>query len=138
AIAALTELLNHVARFDDLSEQGRAVRHEALQAMVLLLNPVSPHVCHALLQVLGHPEPLLDDVPFLRADAHALHRDSVTLSVQVNGKLRGTIEIAPDAPREAVEAAALAEPGVARFLEGQTVRKVIVVPARIVNIVAAA
>ncbi|MGN6512922.1 MAG: leucine--tRNA ligase [Lysobacteraceae bacterium] len=138
AIAALMELLNHVSRFTDMSEQGRAVRHEALQAMVLLLNPVTPHVSHALWQVLGHPEALLEDVPFPRADPAALVRDAITLAVQVNGKLRGTIEVAPDAPREAVEAAALAEPGVARFLEGQAVRKLIVVPGKIVNIVAAA
>jgi leucyl-tRNA synthetase len=136
AIAALMELLNHVARFDDMSDQGRAVRHEALQAMVLLLNPVTPHVSHALWQVLGHPETLLEDVPFPVADPAALARDSVTLAVQVNGKLRGTIEVAPDAPRETVEAAALAEPGVARFLADATVRKVIVVPGKIVNIVA--
>ena len=136
AIAALMELLNHVSRFNDASDQGRAVRHEALEAMVLLLNPVTPHVCHALWQVLGHPETLLEDVPFPRADPAALARDSITIAVQVNGKLRGTIEVAPDAPREAVEAAALAEPGVARFLEGQSVRKVIVVPGKIVNIVA--
>ena len=137
AIAALMELLNHVAKFADMSGQGRAVRHEALQAMVLLLNPVTPHVCHALWQALGHPETLLEDVPFPRADPAALARDSVTLAIQVNGKLRGTLEAAPDAPREAIEAAALAEPGVARFLDGQVVRKVIVVPGKIVNIVAA-
>jgi leucyl-tRNA synthetase len=136
AIAALMELLNHVSRFGDRSDQGRAVRHEALEAMVLLLNPVTPHVSHALWQVLGHAETLLEDVPFPRADPAALARDSVTIAVQVNGKLRGTIEAAPGAAREAVEAAALAEPGVARFLEGQPVRKVIVVPGKIVNIVA--
>ena len=136
AIAALMELLNHVAKFDDRSDQGRAVRHEALEAMVLLLNPVTPHVSHALWQVLGHPEQLLEDVPFPSADPGALVRDAVTLAVQVNGKLRGTIEVPPGAPREAAEAAALAEPGVARFLEGQAIRKVIVVPGKIVNIVA--
>jgi leucyl-tRNA synthetase len=137
AIAALMELLNHVAKFGDMSEQGRAVRHEALQAMVLLLNPVTPHVCHALWQVLGHRETLLEDVPFPRADSSALVRDALTLAVQVNGKLRGTIEVAPDAPREAIEAAALAEPGVSRFLEGQAVKKVIVVPGKVVNVVVA-
>ncbi|MGY3265145.1 leucine--tRNA ligase [Lysobacter sp. HA35] len=136
AIASLMELLNAVSKFDDMSDQGRAVRHEALQTMVLLLNPVTPHVCHALWQALGHPETLLEDVPFPQADPSALVRDAVTLAVQVNGKLRGTIEAAVNAPREAVEAAALAEPGVAKFLEGQTVRKVIVVPGKIVNIVA--
>ena len=136
AIAALMELLNHVSKFDDMSDQGRAVRHEALQAMVLLLNPVTPHVSHALWQALGHGETLLEDVPFPQADPAALVRDAVTLAVQVNGKLRGTIEVAPDAERGAVEAMALAEPHVARFLEGQSVRKVIVVPGKIVNIVA--
>jgi len=137
AIAALMELLNHVAKFDDMSDQGRAVRHEALQAMVLLLNPVTPHVSHALWQVLGHPETLLEDLPFPQADPGALVRDALTLAVQVNGKLRGTIDVAPDAPREAVEAAALAEPNVAKFLGGQAVKKLIVVPGKIVNIVIA-
>ncbi len=136
AIAALMELLNHVARFNDMSEQGRALRHEALQAMVLLLNPVTPHVSHALWQVLGHPETLLEDVPFPQADPAALQRDAVTLAVQVNGKLRGTIEVAVNVDKAEVERLALAEPHVARFLEGLTVRKVIVVPGKIVNIVA--
>jgi leucyl-tRNA synthetase len=136
AIAALMELLNHVSKFVDMSDQGRAIRHEALQSMVLLLNPVTPHVCHALWQALGHPETLLEDVPFPRVDPAALARDALTLAVQVNGKLRGTIEVAPETPREAVEAAALAEPHVVRFLEGLAVRKVIVVPGKIVNIVA--
>ena len=61
--------------------------------MVLLLNPITPHICHALWQVLGHPETLLEDVPFPQADPAALVRDAVTLAVQVNGKLRGTIEV---------------------------------------------
>ena len=136
AIAALMELLNHVTRFNDMSDQGRAVRHEALEAMVLLLNPVTPHTSHALWQVLGHPETLLEDVPFPAADPAALARDAVTMAVQVNGKLRGTIEVAVDADKAAVEKMALAEPHVSRFLEGLQVRKVIVVPGKIVNIVA--
>jgi leucyl-tRNA synthetase len=137
AIAALMELLNHVAKFNDTSDVGRAVRHEVLQAMVLLLNPVTPHVSHALWQVLGHPQALLEDVQFPRVDQAALVRDALTLAVQVNGKLRGTIDVTPDTPREAIEAAALAEPHVARFLDGQSVKKVIVVPGKIVNIVVA-
>jgi leucyl-tRNA synthetase len=136
AIAALMELLNHVARFDDVSDAGRAVRHEALETMVLLLNPVTPHLSHALWQLLGHPETLLEDVPFPQPDPAALEREAVTLAVQVNGKLRGTIETAPGAAREDIEAAALAEPNVAKFLEGLAVRKLIVVPGKIVNIVA--
>ena len=136
AIAACMELLNALAKFTDLSEAGRAVRHEALESLVLLLNPVTPHASHVLWQALGHPETLLEDVPFPAADPQALLRDAVTLAVQVNGKLRTTIEAAVDAPREAVEARALAEPAVAAALDGLQVRKVIVVPGRIVNIVA--
>ncbi len=135
AIAALMELLNHVSKFDDMSDQGRAVRHEALEAMVLMLNPVTPHVCHALWQVLAHEETLLEDVPWPRVDERALARDSVTLAVQVNGKLRGTIELAASAGKDEARAQALALPGVQSFIEGKDVRKVIVVPGKIVNIV---
>lgn len=136
AIAALMELLNHVSKFDDMSDQGRAVRHEALQAMVLLLNPVTPHVSHALWQVLGHKETLIEDVPFPVADPAALQRDALTLAVQVNGKLRGTIEVAVNVAKDEIERLALAEPNVVKYMEGLTVRKVIVVPGKIVNIVA--
>jgi leucyl-tRNA synthetase len=136
AIAALMELLNHVGRFTDMSDQGRAVRHEVLETMVLLLNPVTPHVSHALWQTLGHPLTLLEDVPFPRVDPSALVRDAVTLAVQVNGKLRGTIVVPANVDKAEAERLALAEPHVAKFLAGQTVRKVIVVPGKIVNIVA--
>ena len=137
AIAAVMELANTLARFDDADAQGRAVRQEALEAMVLLLNPITPHASHALWQALGHAETLLEDVPFPQADPAALVRDALTLAVQVNGKLRGTIEVAADAPKEQVEALARAEPNTAKYLEGLTIRKVIVVPGKIVNIVAA-
>ncbi|RCS31103.1 leucine--tRNA ligase [Rhodanobacter denitrificans] len=136
AIAALMELLNALGKFGDQSEQGRAVRHEALEAMVLLLNPVVPHISHALWQALGHAETVLEDQPWPQADAAALVRDTLTLAVQVNGKLRGTIEAAAGASKEETEALALAQPQVKHFLEGMTVRKVIVVPGKIVNIVA--
>jgi len=136
AIAALMELLNALNKFNDMSDQGRAVRHEALEVMVLLLNPVVPHVSHTLWQVLGHPQSVLEDQPWPQVDSAALVRDSLTLAVQVNGKLRGTIEVAANASKEEAEALALAQPNVASFLEGQTVRKVIVVPGKIVNIVA--
>ncbi|MBP7366321.1 MAG: leucine--tRNA ligase, partial [Pseudoxanthomonas sp.] len=138
AIAAVMELMNALGKFDDASAQGRAVRQEALEAAVLLLNPITPHSSHALWQLLGHAETLLEDVPFPQVDADALVRQAVTLAVQVNGKLRGTIEVAADAAREQVEALALAEPNTARYLEGLVVRKMIVVPGKIVNIVAGA
>jgi leucyl-tRNA synthetase len=135
AIAALMELMNHVGKFSDMSEQGRAVRHEAFEAIVLLLNPITPHICHTLWQVLGHSETLLEDQPFPQADPTALVRDAVKLAVQVNGKLRATLELAVDTPRETIEAAALADPNVATFVAGQTPKKIIVVPGKIVNIV---
>ncbi|MGN6518335.1 MAG: leucine--tRNA ligase [Dokdonella sp.] len=135
AIAALMELLNAVAKFDDASDQGRAVRHEALEAMVLLLNPVTPHVSHALWQVLGHGETLIEDQPWPKSDPAALVRDAVTLAVQVNGKLRATIEVPVSAGKDEVERLALAEPKVAEYTGGQAPKKVIVVPGKIVNIV---
>jgi len=137
AIAALMELLNAIGKFDDVSDQGRAVRHEALEAMVLLLNPVTPHICHALWQVLGHsigPGPL-EDHAWPSVDVGALAKDAVTLAVQVNGKLRGTIEVAVSASKDEIERLALAEPKVAEFVGGQTPKKIIVVPGKIVNIV---
>jgi leucyl-tRNA synthetase len=136
AIAALMELLNALNKFTDQSEQGRAVRHEALESMVLLLNPVVPHISHALWQVLGHPQTVLEDQPWPKADPAAMVRDTLTLAVQINGKLRATIALPAGASKEEAEAMARAQPQVAHFLEGLAVRKVIVVPGKIVNIVA--
>ncbi|MBU6246733.1 MAG: leucine--tRNA ligase [Xanthomonadaceae bacterium] len=136
AIAALMELLNALGKFNDMSDQGRAVRHEALEAMVLLLNPVTPHLSHALWQVLGHPETVLETLPWPVVDEAALVRDSLTLAVQVNGKLRATIEVPAGASKDDAEAMARAHPQVLAYLEGLAVRKVIVVPGKIVNIVA--
>jgi leucyl-tRNA synthetase len=89
-----------------------------------------------LWQALGHPQRVLDDQPWPQVDAQALVRDSLTLAVQINGKLRGTIEVPANASKEEAEALARANSNVAAFLEGQIVRKVIVVPGKIVNIVA--
>ena len=137
AIAAVMELSNTLGKFDDASEHGRAIRQEALEAAVLLLNPITPHTSHALWQVLGHEETLLEDLPFPQAEPAALVCDEVTLAVQVNGKLRGTIVVAVGLPRDQVEALARAEPNTAKFMHGMEVRKVIIVPGKIVNIVAA-
>jgi leucyl-tRNA synthetase len=136
AIAAVMELLNALAKYDEASANASALRQEAFEAIVLLLNPITPHASHALWQKLGHAEATLEDIAFPVADPAALVRNSATLAVRVNGKLRGTIEVPVDAAREAIEQAALSEPHVARFLEGMAVRKLIVVPGKIVNIVA--
>jgi leucyl-tRNA synthetase len=139
AIAALMELFNALAKFDSdteqsRSDQGRALRHEAFETIVLLLNPITPHVCHALWRALGHNEPIIN-VAWPQADPTALVKDTVTLAVQVNGKLRGQIEVAASAARDEIEKAALADAGAVKFIEGQTVKKIIIVPGKIVNIV---
>jgi leucyl-tRNA synthetase len=136
AIAALMELMNHLGQAKGSAPQDRALRQEAFEAIALLMNPITPHLAHALWQALGHAESVVDDQPWPKADPAALVRDAVTLAVQVNGKLRGTIEVAVGLPNAEIEALALAESNVAKFLEGQTVRKVIVVPGKIVNVVA--
>jgi len=136
AIAALMELLNALGRFDDASAAGSVLRQEAFTAIVQLINPFTPHLSHALWQVLGQGETLVEDAGWPAVDPAALVRDSLTYAVQVNGKLRATIEVPAAASKEDAEAMARAEPAVARLLEGQTVRKVIVVPGKIVNIVA--
>ncbi|WP_129139633.1 leucine--tRNA ligase [Modicisalibacter coralii] len=135
AIAAVMELTNALGRFTDTRPQGLAVAREAVEACVLLLAPITPHACHVLWQQLGHDEPAID-ARWPRLDESALVKDSVELAVQVNGKLRARIEVAPDAAKDAVEAEAMAAENVQRHVEGKTVRKVIVVPGKLVNIVA--
>jgi leucyl-tRNA synthetase len=136
AIAAVMELLNALGKFVEAGDNAAALRQEAFEAVALMLNPITPHTSHALWQLLGHAETTLEDLAFPQANPAAMVRDSVTLAVQVNGKLRCTLEVAPDAAREEVEKLALADANVQRFLEGLAVRKIIVVPGKIVNIVA--
>jgi leucyl-tRNA synthetase len=135
AIAAVMELINDLSRFADDSEQGRAVMHEAIEGIVLLLSPIVPHITQQLWNELGHDE-LLADVPWPECDESAMVRDEIELVVQVNGKLRSKINVSADADNESIEATALADDKIVTNLEGKTVRKVIVVPGRLVNIVA--
>ncbi|MGB0712336.1 MAG: leucine--tRNA ligase [Gammaproteobacteria bacterium] len=135
AIAAVMELMNALSKFDDTSEQGRAVRQETLKLAVLMLGPIAPHITHGLWKELGNDVALVD-ASWPAVDETALVKDSIEIVVQVNGKLRGRIEVPASAEKSAVEAAALAEENVVRFTEGKTIRKVIVVPGKLVNIVA--
>ncbi|PKM21877.1 MAG: leucine--tRNA ligase, partial [Gammaproteobacteria bacterium HGW-Gammaproteobacteria-14] len=135
AIAAVMELCNEISRFDGASNQDRAVRQEALEAAVLLLSPITPHICHALWQALGHSQSI-DQQSWLTVDENALVKDVIELVVQVNGKVRAKLEVAADLDREGIEKQAMATPNVLRFLDGVTVRKVIVVPGKLINIVA--
>ncbi len=135
AVAAIMELCNDIARLDQSEPAARAVVREALQAVVLMLSPIVPHICHHLWPLLGGNGPLLD-APWPQVDESALVRDSIDMAVQVNGKVRAQIAVAADADKATVEATAMAQDNVQRFLDGVTVRKVIVVPGKLVNIVA--
>ncbi|MGB1581576.1 MAG: class I tRNA ligase family protein, partial [Nevskiales bacterium] len=134
AIAAVMELLNAVAKSKDDSPGGRALRQEALEAAVLILAPITPHICHQLWQNLGHKTPVLD-AEWPEYDPMALVSASVQIVVQVNGKVRGRIDIDPEADEATVAAQALQDANVQRFIEGKTVRKQILVPGKLLNIV---
>jgi leucyl-tRNA synthetase len=134
AIAAIMELLNDLARYEDESESGRAVRQEALVGIVTMLSPIVPHVTQVLWEALGQSG-LIVDARWPRVDESALVREDVELVVQVKGKLRGRIRVPVDAAEETIQSAALAEPNVQRFVGEHPVRKVIIVPGRLVNIV---
>ncbi len=136
AIAAVMELLNELGRFDDDSEQGKAVMHEAIVAVVLMLSPIVPHISQHLWQQLGHDSLLAEQV-WPVYDESALERDSIELVVQVNGKLRSKINVPVDADNDAIESIALKDEKIQHNLQNKTVRKVIVVPGRLVNLVVA-
>ena len=134
AIAASMELLNAVNRFQHSSKQSLAVEREALNAVVLVISPIVPHICHELWELLGHNTALVNEA-WPTFDETALRQDILEIVVQVNGKLRGRVIVPADASKDAVAAAALVDENVRRFIVGQEVKKTIVVPGRLVNIV---
>ncbi|ABA88659.1 leucyl-tRNA synthetase [Syntrophotalea carbinolica DSM 2380] len=133
AIASVMELVNAIYGFE-AKAQYPGVMREALEATVRLLAPFVPHVCEELWACLGH-EGGLEAAGWPAWDEEALVEDEKTIVVQVNGKVRGKLTIAADADNDTVQQAALKADNVVRFLEGKTVRKVVVVPGRLVNIV---
>jgi len=136
AIAAVMELCNSLGRAHDAGAQDRAIRQEALAAVVRLLAPIVPHIAHRLWAELGGTGAVID-AAWPVVDEAALVRDEQELVVQVNGKLRSHIRVAVDAERDTIESAALADENVQRFLAGQAVKRVIVVPRKLVNLVVA-
>jgi leucyl-tRNA synthetase len=134
AIAAVMELMNSLAKFDDRSQQGRAVMQEALETVVLVLQPVVPHACHALWRELGHERPVVDE-RWPAVDESALARDTIEVVVQVNGKLRGRVTVPAGAGESEVREAALADANVQKFMEGRPVRKFVYVPGKLANVV---
>ena len=134
AIAAVMELLNGLGKFPQGSAQDRAVMQEALQIAVVSLSPIVPHVTHVLWRELGAGRALIDE-PWPAVDSEALQSATVEMVVQVNGKLRGRIVVAVDAAENDVRSAALSDANVQKFIGTGAVRKVIVVPGKLVNIV---
>ncbi len=134
AISSVMELLNALAKFEIREPQDRSVAQEALDIAVLSLSPIIPHVTHTLWRELGHATALIDEA-WLAVDPTALVTSTIELVVQVNGKLRARITVAADADEKAVREAALADLNVQKFIAESTVRKVIVVPRKLVNVV---
>ncbi|MDX5299718.1 MAG: class I tRNA ligase family protein, partial [Gammaproteobacteria bacterium] len=135
AIAAIMELLNEVNRFDARSAQDLAVVREALEAATVMLAPITPHICHTLWQALGHADAVIR-APWPSVDQQALTRSTLDVVLQVNGKLRSRLSVPADLDKAGLEARALADETVQKFIDGLTVRKVIVVPGKLVNVVA--
>lgn len=135
AIASMMELFNEITRFEDRSESGKATLFEACSALVRLLSPFVPHVTHELWQRLGYTTAMINEA-WPDVDESALIRDNIDLVVQVNGKRRASVSVAANATKEDCEQAARSDDSVQRHLEGLNVLKVIVVPGRLINIVA--
>ena len=131
AVAKLIEYVNYLTKTYSAGQAPRA----AVEPLVQMLSPVAPHIAEEMWEILGHSEGITYE-PFPEWDEKWLVDDTIELPVQVMGKLRGRINVAADASREDIEAAALEEPNVASHIEGKTVAKIIVVPGKMVNIVA--
>jgi leucyl-tRNA synthetase len=135
AVARIRELTNALEDMPAAEPGAGAVLREGLEAATRLIGPMMPHLAEEMWQELGHTT-LLADQPWPTADPDLARDESVTIAVQVNGKLRGTIDLPRDAASGEVEEAALALPQVVRFLDGRAPKKVVVVPNRIVSVVA--
>jgi leucyl-tRNA synthetase len=135
AIAANMELLNVLVKFDEQTPTARSVAQEALQAIVLMLNPIVPHLCHALWIELRPDSDMLDQ-SFPNADPDALVQDEIEIVIQVNGKLRGNLTVAKTTDQATLEKLALAHPAVEKQLAGAIPKKMVIVPGRLINIVA--
>ena len=134
AIAAVMELINVLTRIDGGDANNRAILREGLEITLLLVSPIVPHVTQHLWRTLGHTG-LIMDARWPEAEKEALQRDDIELIVQVNGKLRGRINVPTGADDATIRAEALANENVSRFLDNKQIKKTIVVPGRLVNIV---
>ncbi len=136
AVARIRELTNAMEKLDPRLFPLDSAYGEAISTVIHLIGPMLPHLAEELWAELGHTD-MIATRPWPKADAALLVDDTVTVAVQVNGKLRATLELAKDLPSKEAEEAALSEPKVQEAIAGKTVKKIVVVPNRIINLVAA-
>lgn len=134
AIAAVMELINHLNTFTLHSYADYQLKQETCEAVVLMLSPIVPHITHVLWQALGHEGSVMQ-APFPKYDPEAIIRNTVDMTVQINGKMRGQITVPADSVQSLIEQTALEHEGVKRHTEGKTIKKIIVVPKKLINIV---
>ena len=134
AVARMYEFVNALTEYKAAGADGQWALREALETLVLLMNPMVPHLAEECWQALGH-KALVVHTAWPKADPALTRQDTVTIAIQVNGKRRDEIDMAKDADQKAVEAAVLAREAVVKAIDGQRVKKVIIVPNRIANIV---
>ena len=134
AVARIRELTNALENFKDTDAASNGVRREAFEMLSVIINPMMPHLGEEIWAHLGH-EDLVANAPWPTVDQGLLVDDTVTVAVQVMGKMRGTIELPKDCPQDQAEAAALELDTVKKAMDGKEPRKIIVVPNRIVNVV---
>jgi leucyl-tRNA synthetase len=134
AIAAVMEMINALSRSELKDNNDHAIMREGIKTAVLLLSPIVPHITDALWKALGHKEPLID-AAWPKSDPEALEQNEIEMVVQINGKLRSKITVAKTADQKQIEALALTDEKIQQHIEGKTIRKTIVIPGRLVNIV---
>jgi len=134
AIAAVMELINELAKLPENDLPAQYLMQEALEVIVLLLSPIVPHICHTLWREL-RPDTELLDQPWPQVDEQALVQDEITLVIQVNGKLRSRIQVTKEADQATIERAVMADEHIQKIITGQSMKKMIIVPGKLVNIV---
>ncbi|MCM3880477.1 MAG: leucine--tRNA ligase [Vicinamibacterales bacterium] len=140
AVSALMELVNDLYAYGDGLGQGdvspasRAVLREAIEALVVMVSPFAPHTTEELWEMLGHTEGLTK-TPWPAFDEHVAKPEEIVIPVQVNGKLRSRLTVAPDTPESELRDAALADPAIRAYTDGKTVKSVIVVKGKLINVV---
>ena len=134
AIASVMELLNAINKFNDETQEGRMIIQESLESIVLLLSPITPHICHALWSELGHKEALIyASWPLM--DEAVIVKDEVEIIIQVNGKLRSKMTIDINTSQETVESKVIADERILRYIDEKVIKKMIYIKGKLVNVV---